>query len=44
MYRSVKESNQSGDEGRKTLYRVEGILVGLAVFVGLFYLLGWVKI
>ena len=44
MYRSVKESNQSGDEGRQMLYRVEGILVGLMVFVGLFYLLGWVRI
>lgn len=44
MYRSVRESNQSGDESRKMLYRVEGILVGLVVFVGLFYLLGWVKI
>jgi hypothetical protein len=44
MYRSVRESNQSGDEGRNRLYRVEGILVGLVVFVGLFYLLGWVKI
>jgi len=44
MYRSVKQSNQSGDEGWKMLYRVEGILVGLVVFVGLFYLLGWVKL
>jgi hypothetical protein len=44
MYRSVRESNQSGDAGRDRLYRVEGILVGLVVFVGLFYLLGWVKI
>ncbi len=44
MYRSVKESNQSGDDSRKVLYRVEGILVGLVVFVGLFYLLGWVKL
>ena len=43
MYRSVKESNQAGDEGRKTLYRAEGVLVGLAVFVGLFYLLGWFR-
>lgn len=44
MYRSVKESNQSGDEGRRMLYRVEGILVGLVVFIGLFYLLGWFRI
>ena len=44
MYRSVRESNQSGDEGRKAWYWAEGILVGLAVFIGLFYLLGWVKI
>ena len=44
MYRSVRESNQSGDEGRKMLYRAEGIIVGLVVFIGLFYLLGWVKI
>lgn len=44
MYRSVRESNQSGEKGWNTLYRVEGILVGLVVFVGLFYLLGWFKI
>lgn len=43
MYRSVRESNQSGDDGRKALYRAEGILVGVVVFVGLFYLLGWFK-
>ncbi len=40
MYRSVTPSkNTSGS--RKALYRVEGVLIGIAVFLAVFYLLGW---
>lgn len=41
MYRSVIESRQSAGERRRLLYRVEGVLIGIAIFVGVFYALGW---
>ena len=41
MYRSVTESKQFSSRRQKALYRVEGALVALAIFLGLFYLLGW---
>jgi len=44
MYRSVIESKPPNNTGRRTLYRVEGVLVGLAVFLGVFYALGWLPV
>ena len=41
MYRSVIESGQGRDGRRRTLYRIEGVLIGIAIFVGVFYALGW---
>ncbi|MFQ5774877.1 MAG: hypothetical protein ACE5GS_10190 [Kiloniellaceae bacterium] len=44
MYRSVTQSKLPRDERRKTLYRLEGVLVGLAVFLAVFYAIGWLKL
>jgi hypothetical protein len=41
MYRSVTPSKQAGGKGRRALSWLEGIIVGLAVFLGMSYLLGW---
>ena len=41
MYRSVTESRQGREGRRRALYRIEGVLIGIAVFLGVFYALGW---
>ncbi len=41
MYRSVTESKQPREGKRRVLYRVEGVLVGVAIFAGVVYALGW---
>ena len=43
MYRSVTESKQPRDEKRRALYRVEGIMVGIVIFLGVFYAIGWLR-
>ncbi len=40
VYRSVTSSKRTSGS-RKALYRVEGVLIGIAVFLAVFYLLGW---
>ena len=41
MYRSVTESRMPREGRRRALYRVEGILIGVAIFLGVFYALDW---
>ncbi len=41
MYRSVTESKLPRDGRRRALNRVEGVLIGVAIFLGVFYALGW---
>ena len=41
MYRSVVESGQGREGRRRNLYRIEGVLIGIAIFVGVFVALGW---
>ena len=43
MFRSVTESKQPREGKRRVLYRVEGILIGVAIFLGVFYALGWMR-
>ena len=43
MFRSVTESKQPREGKRRVLYRVEGILIGVAIFLGVFYALGWMS-
>ncbi len=40
MYRSVTFSKRTSGL-RKALYRVEGVLIGIALFLAVFFLLGW---
>ncbi len=40
MYRSVTPSKRNSGS-RKALYRVEGLLIGIALFLAVFYLFGW---
>jgi len=40
MYRSVTQSRPTRSR-RRLLYRVEGVAVGIAVFLAVFYVLGW---
>ena len=40
VYRSVTPSKRNSGS-RKALYRVEGVVVGIALFLAVFYLLGW---
>ena len=40
VYRSATSSKRTSGS-RKALYRVEGVLVGIALFLAVFYLLGW---
>ena len=40
VYRSVTSSKRTS-WSRKALYRVEGVLIGIALFLAVFYLLGW---
>ncbi len=40
MYRSVTPSKRNS-WSRKALYRVEGLLIGIALFWAVFYLFGW---
>jgi len=40
VYRSVTPSKRNS-RSRKALYRVEGVVVGIALFLAVFYLLGW---
>ena len=41
MYRSVTES-KSPREGRyRALNRMEGVLIGAAIFLGVFFIFGW---
>ncbi len=40
MYRSVTPSKRTSGS-RRALYRVEGVLIGIALFLAVFYLLGW---
>lgn len=41
MYRSVTESRQAQIKKRKHIHWIEGIGVGLAVFLVIFFALGW---
>ena len=41
MYRSVTESRSLREGRRRALYRMEGVLIGVAIFLGVFYALGW---
>ncbi len=41
MYRSVTESQQGRNKKRKHLHWLEGIGIGLAVFLVLFFTFGW---
>ncbi len=40
VYRSVSPSKRTSG-ARKALYRVEGVLIAIALFLAVFYLLGW---
>jgi hypothetical protein len=40
VYRSVTPSKRYSGS-RKALYRVEGLLIGIALFLAVFYLFGW---
>ncbi len=40
MYRSVTPSKRNS-RSRKALNRVEGLLIGIALFLAVFYLFGW---
>ncbi len=40
MYRSVTPSKRNSGL-RKTLTRVEGLMIGIALFLAVFYLFGW---
>ncbi len=40
MYRSVTPSKRNS-RSHKALYRVEGLLIGIALFLAVFYLFGW---
>ena len=40
MYRSVQESQAQTGKGRRALYWVEGVIVGIAVFIGIAFLFG----
>ena len=40
VYRSVTPSKRTSGS-RRALYRVEGVLIGIALFLAVFYLLGW---
>ena len=40
VYRSVTPSKRNSGS-RKALYRVEGLLIGIALFLAVFYLFGW---
>ena len=40
VYRSVTPSKRDSGS-RKALYRVEGLLIGIALFLAVFYLFGW---
>ncbi|MFQ6018891.1 MAG: hypothetical protein ACE5KF_11950 [Kiloniellaceae bacterium] len=44
MYRSVTPSRQEHSKARKTLFWAEGVLVGVVVFLGMFYVLGWLTL
>ncbi len=41
MYRSVTESQQGQTKKRKHIHWLEGIGIGLAVFLVLFFTFGW---
>jgi len=41
MYRSVTESRLPRDGRRRALYFMEGVFIGVAIFLGVFYALGW---
>ena len=44
MYRSVTESRLPGNRRRKALHRMEGVLIGIAIFVAIFMTLGWLSV
>ena len=44
MYRSVTESRPAREGKRWILYRVEGVLIAAAIFLGIFYALGWLSL
>ena len=41
MYRSVTESQDTRTQKRRTLHWMEGVCVGVAVFLVVFLLFGW---
>jgi hypothetical protein len=43
MYRSVTESRHTAGR-RKTVYRIEGIVIALAIFLMFVYALGWLRL
>lgn len=44
MFRSVTESKSPREGRRRTLNRMEGILIGLAIFLAVFYAIGWLRL
>ena len=40
MYRSVQESQGQTGKGRRALYWLEGVIVGVVVFIGITFLFG----
>lgn len=44
MFRSVTESKSPHEERRRALYRMEGILIGIAIFLAVFYAIGWLRV
>ena len=41
MYRSVTESKSPREGRRRAIHRLEGVAIGLAIFLGMVYALGW---
>ena len=41
MYRSVTQSKYPREEHTGALNRVEGILIGAAIFLAVFFIFGW---
>jgi len=44
MYRSVTESARGRSGRRRAIYRIEGVLIGIAVFIGIFFAMGLLRL
>lgn len=44
MYRSVTVSREAREARRRAVHRLEGVVVGLAVFFAVFLALGWLRL